>query len=123
MNGVHEFSGIKNVEAVRFILEQYDNDEFPINSGWSYTRYYFTRAWDNGWRFAYQASNVWNAFEEIRNDNTSIPDQIYMTHLSSAINYIFLTYGNIETIAPILAVNEWKEAFDFVELKSFPFSE
>lgn len=50
---VHEykFSGVKTREELLTCLNGYDSlSEYPTNSGWSFTRYYFPDAYDQGFR-------------------------------------------------------------------------
>jgi len=45
------FHGIRSVNELEYILEGYDEDsEWPDNSGVSYTKYFLSDAFDDGFR-------------------------------------------------------------------------
>ncbi|MRS02995.1 ATP-binding protein [bacterium] len=122
MNEVHKISGVKNLQEVNLILNGYDSTEYPDGSGWSCTRYYFTRAYDNGWRLSSQSKKLWDAFQGIQNNNKRIPNEIYMTHFSPAVNHILRTMGDVNNPTPIITINDWEKALLFVGIDKFAFA-
>lgn len=55
------FHGIRSQNELEYILEGYDCDsEWPDNSNVSYTRYFLTEAFDDGFRLANLSFLIWN---------------------------------------------------------------
>lgn len=59
------FFGIRNARDVATCLQGYDTTEFPRASGWSFTRYYMRKAFQQGYRLVDDAATLWQAFEEL----------------------------------------------------------
>ncbi|TDF95191.1 hypothetical protein [Paenibacillus piri] len=64
----HQFHGITKKEEMEFVLQSYDESEFPPNSGWFYSRYYFPQAFDSGKRLADFSTSLFNLFLDIRQE-------------------------------------------------------
>ncbi|MBP1931985.1 ATP-binding protein [Ammoniphilus resinae] len=111
---VHEypFSGIKSVDDLQACLSGYDIDsEFPINSGWSFTRYYFPEAFQRGLRLEHYATELYELYKETRreygmNKNFEIP----MQYLTLAIEYVLRKYGVNGSGEEVITMAHWKQA-------------
>lgn len=112
MVNARQFSGISNAKEVQVCLHGYDEQsEYPEESGWSYTRFYFPVAYEHGWRLASQAENVWKAFMEARESGQLPgPAQIPMKFLTGTIEYVMRRYENLIDIEPHLSLQVWREA-------------
>jgi hypothetical protein len=61
-----EFTGLRSVTDFKKTLELYDFEEkFPLDSEWTYTRFFLPRAYDAGLRLSAQAQLIWNLYEEV----------------------------------------------------------
>ena len=56
------FHGVRTADEAATCLQAYDDACFPLESGWSYTRFFLPEAYDSGFRLVDQAANVWAAF-------------------------------------------------------------
>lgn len=121
MVNTHSFRGLTSSNDIEVCLHGYDdNTEYPQNSGWSFTRFYFPVAYAHGWRIISQADTIWEAFIEVKT-KAKIPgySELPMQFFSSAVEYIFRKYSNLKDIEPHLSFNIWKEA---VEKSGYPLS-
>jgi len=57
-----ELNGIQSATEIEHCLKTFDNDCFPSDSGWSYTRFFQPRAYLNGLRLAAHADDLWQVF-------------------------------------------------------------
>jgi len=106
-----KFSGLCSADDVMTCLDQYDQSTFPEDSDWSYTRYFFPRAWDNGLRLAASASVVWQCFVEAGEAVQSpLGIEIPMDYFTRAIETLFLDHSaadnDLFSITPVM----WTEA-------------
>lgn len=112
MVNAHQFSGISSAEEVEVCLHAYDEQsEYPEGSGWSYTRFYFPAAYEQGWRLARQAESVWKAFMDAR-EVGRLPGapQIPMKFMTAAIEYVLRRYAAMLDLEPRLSLQIWREA-------------
>jgi hypothetical protein len=86
-----QFHGILSAEDMATCLSGYDETIYPEGTGWSYTRYFYPRAFDAGYRLVNDASAMWQAFKKIHGDH-GLPGklEIPMDYFSRAIEYILL---------------------------------
>lgn len=91
----YKFSGIKSVDDIRSCLVGYDSDcEYPIDSGWSFTRYFFPEAFSIGNRLVDCSEDIYNAFSEARQDaKLSTEIEIPMQYLTLSVEYALKTFG------------------------------
>jgi hypothetical protein len=89
-----QFRGILTAEDMATCLCGYDATVYPEGSGWSFTRYYYPRAFDAGYRLANDAAVLWQAFKKIHDDH-GLPGKIEipMDYFSRAIEYLLLEAG------------------------------
>lgn len=62
----HWFHGIRRQAELESLFGWFDAKVFPDNSGWTYSRYYYPEAFDNGWRLRNEAPVVWALWDEVR---------------------------------------------------------
>jgi type II secretory pathway predicted ATPase ExeA len=91
----YHFSGIKTLEDIQIFLRCYDEaSEFPPNSGWTFTRYFFPEAFAAGERLQNFAKDIFEIFIALRQkQNIKGTFEIPMQYIVKAIKIIFLDYG------------------------------
>lgn len=108
----HQFRGVRNIEDLRICLQCYDNTtEYPQESGWSYTRYYFPEAFALGHRLGDFTEEIFDLFHTIRKEaKITGPLDIPMQYLITTIEYAFLEYGADGLNEKWLTKALWEEA-------------
>lgn len=95
------FRGIASGGECAAVMAAYDQGEYPLASGWSYTRFYLPQAYSAGLRLAESAIRLWTAFEEAHiNARIEGPVEIPMKYFTSAIEAALLL--SAERDAPTL---------------------
>ncbi|MEQ7049907.1 ATP-binding protein [Paenibacillaceae sp. P-4] len=111
---VHEycFSGIKSKEELKVCLEGYDNlSEFPENSGWSFTRYYFPESYEQGFRLFNCTDELYGTYEALRKEKgISKKLEIPMQYLTLTVEYALKKNGLEGKNVPSLLQSHWLEA-------------
>lgn len=111
---VHEykFTGVKNIHDIRACLTGYDSvSEFPVNSGWSFVRYFFPDAFDSGFRLENCAEDILHAFTALRQEEGLLkPVEIPMQYLTLTVEYALRRFGANGNDVDTLTINHWKEA-------------
>lgn len=94
MNG--EFTGLRSVDDFRETLKLYDFEEkFPLDSDWTYTRFFLPRAFGAGLRLSDQAQLIWTLYEDVaRGAGLPIFREIGMADFSTFVHCVLK--GNIE---------------------------
>lgn len=120
----HQFSGLKTLEDIQICLRGYDQGvEYPENSGWSYTRYFFPEEFACGERLENCTKDIFDLFNEIRNKERIFTEfEIPMQYLITAIEYAFLEYGANGRIEGWLNKTIWKEAIEmsgYIQAESY----
>lgn len=110
----HCFTGLVSVHDFRQCLLCYDDGqltEHPRGSGWSFTRYFFPAAFENGWRLATQAETLWQTFAEVRTERRlPVTAEVPMQYFAGAVEHALTTYGCLDELPDPISVNMWKEA-------------
>jgi hypothetical protein len=112
---VHEykFTGIKNIDDIKTCLRAYDLDsEYPENSGWSFTRYYFPEAFPQGNRLENCAEDLYCVFKNLRKEAKNLKSsfEIPMQYLTLTVEYALCTFGTGGENLEWLAQSHWKES-------------
>lgn len=110
----HGFVGLQSESDFRICLDAYDDSEWtehPTGSGWSFTRYYFPLAYDNGGRLAMLAGELWRAFKEVR-EEARLPQgaEVPMQYFASTVEYVLRRFGSLDTMSISISLNMWKDA-------------
>ena len=94
---IHEykFSGIKTLDDIKTCLNGYDvYSEYPTNSGCSFTKYFFTDAYNDGHRLSEDAELIFDTFQKIRLEfNINSPFEIPMQYFTLSIDNCLNTFG------------------------------
>jgi len=112
---VHEykFTGLKNSGDIQTCLKGYDADsEYPTNSGWSFTRYYFPDSFCEGKRLESCAEDVYDAFKNLRQEVGQLKNtfEIPMQYLTLTIEYALRSFGVSGENVEWLSKSHWKDA-------------
>lgn len=89
-----EFVGAKSIKDIEICLKGYDSLEYPEDSGWSFTRYYFPESFAKGNRLETCATDLYEAFVFARQEkNIGGKLEIPMQYLTNTVKYALLKYG------------------------------
>lgn len=105
------FAGLSASSDLKMSLAAYDTSIFPEDSGWTYTRFFLPRAFDDGFRLGAQQQILWDAFEAAhRLARFDFPMELPMEFLARSVE-IALT-GNMDHDGPRFALSRacWDEA-------------
>ena len=93
---VREFHGIRNADDVEACLIGYDKDsEYPVGSGWSFTRYSLPEWFDGGGRLSQLAQDFWSVISEVRKGGRAQADnQMPMQDFARTVEH-FLRIASI----------------------------
>lgn len=93
-----EFQGITTASELGDALAEYDVEEYPADSGWSYSRYYARHLFDAGWRLKKMAALLWGSFHQAR--KTAPPKkaakQIKMLHFCRTVEHLLMNLHTID---------------------------
>jgi hypothetical protein len=92
-----QFHGIQNAEEMAESLSAYDIEEYPENSGWSYTRYFVPELFAEGWRAKNLADLLWGCFFEARKlaPPKKAPKEIQMQYFCRTVEYVLVNLHKI----------------------------
>ncbi|CAI6087641.1 ATP-binding protein [Cohnella sp. JJ-181] len=111
---VHEykFSGIKTRDDLKTCLMGYDSmSEYPENSGWTFTRYYFPDAYELGFRLEQCTDDLFLTVENERKEKgITKPLEIPMQYLTLSIEYVFKKFGVNGKNVPSITSVHWLDA-------------
>jgi Cdc6-related protein, AAA superfamily ATPase len=118
------FRGLLSAEDVGTCLKGYDEEsEYPVGSGWSFTRYYFPAAFENGFRLAQFQDLVWQSFKEAKEQyGLPGPLEIPMYYFCRTIESVLTEFESLDDEAPLLSLQTWKQAVidsGFVEAERY----
>jgi len=107
MSREYAFHGITNADDICVFLESFDGinegTDYPEFSGWCYTRYYFSNAYEAGWRFSELSQLIWDGFKSVRlKYHLSSDFEVPMAHLCATLEFIFINYSDLYSIPPII---------------------
>lgn len=86
-----ELHGIRSATEIEHCLKTFDNDCFPSDSGWSYTRFFLPRAYLNGLRLAAHAGELWQVFVDAdRTTGMDTRTEVPMSYFARTIEHALL---------------------------------
>lgn len=114
MPSEYKFHGVTNSEELEYLLQSYDESEFPINSGWHYTRYYFQNAFDSGRRLKEFASSLFTLFSDVRLEFglSSSAFELPMEYLAFTVENALKLNGADGKNCEWLTMEQWREAIE-----------
>lgn len=106
------FSGIKSEDDLKVCLQGYDiASEYPSNSGYSYTRYFFQEGFEEGLRFSNDSETIFEKFKQLRaSANIHSPIEIPMQYITLSIDNCLKTYGRNGKEKHWPSISDWEEA-------------
>lgn len=111
MPSEYRFKGIQEPSEMEFVLQSYDESEFPEDSGWFYTRYYFPEAFDSGRRLSEFSASLFNLFLEIRQEfGLSSKVELPMEYVAFTVENALKINGSNGKGAEWLSMEQWREA-------------
>ncbi len=111
----YQFRALRNKNDIEGCLYGYDEgSEYPHGSGCSFTRHFFPKAFESGWRLEHEAEMIWKAFQKTKS-KCAMPSryEIPMQYFIAAINYSLINYANSSKVNPKISFNMWMEAIEF----------
>lgn len=115
MVNVHEFNGLQSPDDIATCLQGYDESAtYPKGSNWTFTRYFFTAAFKDGWRLANESEKAWDAFMACLDDAgvSFWSDGIPMLYFALTVEYLMRNYSNLSCEFNGFSLSQWKEAID-----------
>lgn len=112
------FEGCSTSEELKLLLKAYDEgSEFPENSGWSYTRFFFPAAFACGFRLAKYTSVIWVALSRAAGsaNNGMIP----LEHICLTVEYLLLGLRKNDSAELRIASSDASVAVDAANLQAF----
>ncbi len=109
----HAYYGIRDVNDMKYFLACYDEDtEFPEESQWSFTRYFFPESFQQGERLKKCAKTLFNLFVELRREHGLAASQIEipMEYLSITVDNALKIYGANGKGHDWPSDNDWRDA-------------
>lgn len=105
------FRGIQSAEDLATCLAGYDTACFPQSSDWTYTRFFFPLAYEDGLRLVDQAMAVWDVFEQAHvaarfDEALEIP----MQYLARSVEIAFLEHSEQDSAEFRFSPTIWDEA-------------
>ena len=104
-----QFHGIQDQKELEESLTAYDVEEYPLGSGWSYTRFFAPELFVSGWRLAMVAPLLWGAFYEARQlaPADKAPKEIQMQYFCRTVEYILqklhgVDVANVEAMRKLM---------------------
>lgn len=114
MTHEHHYYGIRTLDEIKLILKCYDSpeiSEYPKNSGWSYTRYFFPEGYTNGSRLEEDASIIHQLFVDIRKEYGLASDfEIPMEYFAFTIENALKINGAHGEQYEWISEEQWRQA-------------
>ena len=87
------------------------DSEYPPESGFSFTRYYFPSAFESDLRLENYAPIVSQAFKEVREEaQLPLTREIPMQYFCRTVEFVLTHFGTLEELSTDLSLAQWKEA-------------
>lgn len=80
----HFFFGMRSAYDLKYFLESFDEDRFPVDSEWPVSRFYFRDMFDRGWRLGHESSRAWSILESFASMNGDATE-IEMSYVARAV--------------------------------------
>jgi hypothetical protein len=87
------FRGIQNQDELESTLRAYDTlTEWPAGSGNTFTKHFFPKAFEDGYRIASLAGDMWSIFAELGPHKPGYHLEVPMEHIAKSIEFIFRNF-------------------------------
>lgn len=105
------FDGLRTPDDFATCLQAYDQAEYPLGSGWTYTRFFFPEAWAAGLRLVDQAGQLWSAFHRAhRLAGFNFEMEVPMQYFAYAVEIAFSEKMHLDGPAFEFTSEIWDEA-------------
>lgn len=109
----HQFHGVQSEDDLMECLISYDEDSvYPVNSGWSFTQYYFPYAFEDGFRLQKCASELFGIFDDLRIQAKIKKLEIPMQYFTRTIEFALRKFGIDGEDLDWLHEAQWREAIE-----------
>jgi hypothetical protein len=109
------FEGIGDVDALRSVMCVLDEEgRYPTPNGWTFSQFFFPRAFDSGWRLASEADRAWTAFERVR--VATGQSDVAMEWISIAIRHFLLEFSMDDRAGWCGGDEQWKLAVEATDM-------
>lgn len=89
------FRGIRDRDELKAILHAYDSlAEWPEGSGTSFTKFFFPKAFEDGYRMSAHADELWKIFVELGPHKRGYRLEVPMEHIAKSVEYLFRTLSD-----------------------------
>lgn len=103
------FRGVRDIDDLATCLAAYDATVFPEGSEWTYTRFFFPVAFENGFRLVEQATYIWNAFQNaLEAAKADYGLDIPMQYLARTIEIAFIDYAKDDSTEFSFSAKIWE---------------
>lgn len=99
MNTIIQFLGLRSIEEVAYVLQGYDT-LIESDPDWPATRFFFPRAFAEGFRLENCAAIIWHAFSAAIDSQGRFTEcQIPMKYLTAIVEILFSEYWELDNEA------------------------
>jgi hypothetical protein len=89
------FRGIGDEKELKLVLDGYDlHTDWPSGSHTTYTQYFFPHAFENGFRIADSAKDLWNIFLELGPKKRDYTLEVPMESIAKTVESVFRSYAD-----------------------------
>ena len=118
MSRFYAFDGINSAAELSEVMQCYDNPselDYPRESGYSYSRFFFPQAYAHGWRLAASAQDLWESFRHEARTRLSTPSKVQklsvgMEWVAGALQYVLTTLVDSDKPQFSLSRQHWTDA-------------
>lgn len=112
MSQEYQFKGLETINDLKICLMGYDDYcEYPSDSDWSFTKYFFTDAFLRGYRLQQSAEEIFQVIIDLRREfGLSQKVEIPMQYITLAIEYALKRFGSNGLDLPCIEKSHWEEA-------------
>lgn len=103
------FRGIRTVKELQICLASYDYSEYPENTGWSFTKYFFAEAYSDGKMLYSMSEEIFSYFKEVLGTSSM---EIPMQYVTSTIENCFRRFGCDGSNVYFPSKEEWIHAIN-----------
>lgn len=113
----YAFDVIASVHELQDVLKAYDDPDiaaYPPSNDWSFSRFFFPRAYRAGWRLAGEAGELWSAFDRIARERLGmkahIPLNVGMEWVASTIEDALVDNSECDPVNQPIRREDWERA-------------
>ncbi len=112
MSRLNEFRSLQDASDIQMCLRCCDEGtEYPAGSGWSYTQYLWPRAFENGFRLAKCANDLYDAFRA-RSGGGIDHEGVSMQWVAEALMLVGLEAEASDAAELVISKDVWEQAIE-----------